>query len=57
MLIAGMSYILIHSLKTVSPQLTELSNTLNTILGLPMALSELCLAGWLITKGGKINTI
>jgi hypothetical protein len=57
MLIAGMSYILIHSLKTVSPQLTELSNTLNTILGLPMALSELCLAGWLIAKGGKINTI
>ncbi len=45
MLIAGMSYILIHSLKTVSPQLTELSNTLNTILGLPMAISELCLAG------------
>jgi len=52
-----MSYVLIYSLNTVSPQLTELSNTLNTIIGLPMVLSELCLAGWLIAKGGKINTI
>jgi len=57
MIIAGVSYILIHLLKTVFPQLTELSNLLNSILGLPMALAELCLAVWLIAKGGKTNKI
>ncbi|KAB1157794.1 DUF4386 domain-containing protein [Flavobacterium luteum] len=53
MIIAGMSYILIHLLKTVFPHLPELGNLLNLILGLPMALAELCLAIWLIVKGGK----
>lgn len=57
MIIAGMSYILVYLLKTAFPNLNELSDQLNTILGLPMALSELCLAVWLIVKGGKINTI
>lgn len=57
MIIAGMSYILVYLLKTAFPHLNELSSQLNTILGLPMALSELCLAVWLIVKGGKINTI
>jgi hypothetical protein len=52
-IIAGASYILVNILKTPSLQLTELSNTLNTILGLPMALGELGLAIWLIVKGGK----
>jgi hypothetical protein len=52
-IIAGASYILVNILKTPSLQLAELSNTLNTILALPMALGELGFAIWLIVKGGK----
>ncbi len=52
-MIAGASYILVHLLKTTSPQLTELNKTLNTILALPMTLGELGLAVWLVIKGGK----
>lgn len=52
-IIAGLSYIMIHFLKTIFPQLIELFNFLNTIMGIPMALSELCLAIWLIMKGGN----
>jgi hypothetical protein len=54
-IIAGASYILVHILKTTFPQLTELTDTLNNILALPMALGELGLAVWLIVKGGKIE--
>ena len=54
-IIAGASYILVHLLKIVAPNLTELTNTLNNILALPMALGELGLAIWLIIKGGKIE--
>jgi hypothetical protein len=57
MLIAGVSYILIHVLKIVFPELSEFSNLLNMILGLPMALAELSLAVWLIARGGKIKKI
>jgi len=54
-IIAGASYILVHILKTTFPQLPELTDTLNNILALPMALGELGLAVWLIVKGGKIE--
>lgn len=50
---AGACYILVHILKIAVPHLTELTNTLNNILALPMALGELGLAIWLIVKGGK----
>jgi hypothetical protein len=52
-IIAGTSYVLVHLLKTTSPQLTELNNLINNILALPMALGEIGLAVWLIIKGGK----
>lgn len=52
-MIAGVSYILVHLSKTAYPQLTELNNTLNSILALPMALGELGLAIWLLIKGVK----
>ena len=52
-IIAGASYILVRVLKTALPQASELTNILNIILGLPMALGELGLAIWLIVKGGK----
>ena len=54
-IIAGASYILVHVLKIAVPLLTELTNNLNNILALPMALGELGLAIWLIIKGGKIE--
>ena len=52
-LIAGSSYVLIHFIKLVFPQLTELVATLNNVLGLPIALGELGLAFWLIIKARK----
>lgn len=52
---AGFSYILVHSIKIIFPELTKVTETLNILLGLPMALGELGLAVWLIVKGGKIK--
>ena len=54
-IIAGVSYVVIHVLKTQSPQYTKLTDTLNNVLALPMALGELLLAIWLIVKGGKAD--
>jgi hypothetical protein len=54
-IIAGISYVLVHGLKTILPQFNYLTNILNNILALPMALGELGLAVWLIVKGGKIE--
>ncbi len=51
-LIAGISYIIVHLLKIVSPD-SEFVSTLEMILALPMAIGELGLAIWLIIKGGK----
>ncbi len=54
-MIAGASYILVHLMKTSFYQMTQLNNTLNSILALPMTLGELGLAVWLVIKGGKSN--
>ncbi|WP_372367792.1 DUF4386 domain-containing protein [Candidatus Uabimicrobium sp. HlEnr_7] len=51
-LIAGMSYIVVHFIKLNNPH-SELADTLEMILALPMALGELGLAIWLLIKGGK----
>jgi len=55
-IVAGVSYIFVHLLKTTSPQFTELNNLINNILALPMTLGELGLAVWLIIKGGKTKS-
>lgn len=52
-LIAGVAYITVHLLKIILPQLNEFTQILNNILALPMALGEICLAIWLIMRGGK----
>jgi hypothetical protein len=52
---AGIAYILVHTLKTILPELTKLIRILNNTLVLPMVLGELGLAIWLIIKGGKIE--
>ncbi len=55
-LIAGISYVVVHILKLMLPQLSEFTEKLNNILALPMALGELGLAIWLIIKGGKTKS-
>ena len=54
-LIAGVAYIIVHLLKIMLPQQDEFTQMLNNVLALPMALGEICLAIWLIIKGGKQN--
>lgn len=51
-LFAGVSYIIVHLLKLISPE-SEVTNMLAVVLALPMAIGELGLAIWLIVKGGK----
>lgn len=51
-LIAGVAYIVVHSLKFANTNPIFVSN-LEMILALPMALGELGLAVWLIVRGGK----
>ena len=52
---AGFSYIVVHSIKIFFSELNELTETLNVILAIPMALGELGLAVWLIVKGKVIK--
>ena len=52
---AGFSYIVVYSIKIIFPELNELTETLNVILAVPMALGELGLAVWLIVKGKVIK--
>ena len=52
-LIAGVSYIIVHFLKVVTPSLEQFAKSLEMILMLPMAAGELGLAIWLIIKGGN----
>lgn len=52
-LIAGVSYFAIHLIKLTLPYSENLIDYLNKILGLPMALGEICLALWLVVKGGR----
>lgn len=54
-IIAGISYAIVSLLKVLLPQLNDFTQTLNNILALPMALGEICLAIWLIIKGGKLK--
>lgn len=56
-IIAGFSYTIIHFIKTFFPHLTELIDTLNMVLLLPMTLGEIGLAIWLIIKGGKTKKL
>lgn len=53
-LIAGVSYIVVHLLKLIFTQ-SEMVNTIEMILALPMAVGELGLAVWLLIKGGKAH--
>jgi hypothetical protein len=51
-LIAGVSYIIIHLPKLILGE-SDIVNTLEMVLALPMAIGELGLAIWLLARGGK----
>lgn len=53
-LIAGISYVLVSSLKLQSPD-SDMVNTLEMILALPMTVGEIGLAIWLLLRGGKVT--
>lgn len=52
-IIAGCLYIGHHSMNLISANYGLIKSRVEEFLSLPMALGELGLAGWLITKGGK----
>ena len=52
-LIAGVYYFAIHLIKLTMPDSEKLIDYLNKIFGLPMTLGEICLALWLVVKGGR----
>lgn len=52
-LIAGIAYVLVSSLKLQSPD-SDMVNTVEMVLALPMTVGEMGLAIWLILRGGKV---
>jgi hypothetical protein len=53
LLVAGVGYVLVHLGKTAFPGYDEQVSLAETILALPMALSEIGLAIWLLWRGGR----
>lgn len=54
LMIAAVSYLLIHLSKLLFPQFQSEIASMEMILALPMAISELGLGLWLLFKGGKV---
>ena len=52
---AGMCYVAVHALNLLWPSFAAYKNTVEAILGVPMALGELLLAVWLIYFAIKTN--
>lgn len=57
LVIAGCSYILLHSLDTFAPQLTQITSLLEIVLVLPMIVGELGFGIWLLVKGRKLTSL
>lgn len=57
LVIAAVSYVLIHSAKFLSPESEDLINTAEMILMLPMTFGEVGFAFWLLIRGGKPRII
>ena len=55
LVIAGLSYIVLHTFETFLPELVQLIASLQTILVIPMTLGELGFAIWLLVKGRKVD--
>ncbi len=54
LIIAGMSYSLIHGLDNFLPELETFTASLESILVVPMTIGELFFGIWLLVKGGKL---
>lgn len=52
LIIAGIGYIVVHSLQIFFPGISNFTGVLEMILILPMSIAELYLAVWFIVKGG-----
>lgn len=55
LLIAALSYVIVHMLHVFFPQLEQTTVILENILSLPMALGELAFGIWLLIKGGRTS--
>ncbi len=55
LLIASISYIIIHFNYTFLPQFNGITTILESILSVPMFLGELSFGTWLLFKGGKFS--
>ena len=55
LLIAALSYVIVHLLHVFLPQLEQTTVILENILSLPMALGELAFGIWLLIKGGRTS--
>lgn len=53
LLIAALSYVIVHLLHVFSPQFEQTTLVLENILSLPMALGELAFGIWLLIRGGR----
>ncbi|HAD96765.1 MAG TPA: DUF4386 domain-containing protein [Cryomorphaceae bacterium] len=53
LMIAGVSYTLLHTLYAIVPEVSGSLTLLESILAIPMTIGELGFALWLIIKGGK----
>lgn len=57
LIIAGISYIIIHFMYGFIPEFNSFTNILENILSLPMMIGEISFAIWLLIKGRKINKV
>ncbi|GEN52228.1 DUF4386 domain-containing protein [Halobacillus faecis] len=56
LILAGMSYLFIHSMYQAFPQYETSTATIETILSLPMMIGELGFGMWLLVKGNKVKS-
>ncbi|MGR9049520.1 DUF4386 domain-containing protein [Halobacillus faecis] len=56
LILAGVSYLLIHSMYQALPEYETLTATMETILSLPMMIGELGFGMWLLVKGIKVKS-
>lgn len=57
LLIAGLSYTLIHAMYGLMPQLNEFTTVVEVILSIPMTVGEVGFGIWLLLKGRKLKEV
>lgn len=56
LIIAGVSYVVVHLLNAFFPQFETINTILETILSIPMFIGEISFGMWLLFKGRKISS-